>query len=470
MKYTVALLCLCFSCTLFAQEVKWGRPHQKPDKNLHISQVVGKTTAGIFTLLTDMRTPAILPPVLQRFNGDLKLEKQVPLRLHFPWGDPKLETVVILKDRLHLLLGWEDEALQKYRVYTQEIDLETLQPIRAPRPIYEINWEKGVFEQPVGFKPSKDHSKLLIFNRFPYASGNWMRNWLLVCDDDLLPVWGVEPKFPWENETIHLIDYEIDNNGAVYVLATHQEQNKTKVATQGQYSTLVYFDQGRKLKWYDFNLGAATPQQMELELNNKGGIICGGLLGNRLGESIGSFVISIDLNNGGTQTHIHSFDPKELQQLAGSPKRLPDFQLKALHLEPDGNVSLLAEQFLPPFKGNAQRFYGEVLLVTYPADLNDRKLHMLSKNQVSFDQGYFDSFAYLVKGEQHLLLYNDKSKSPMRKASFTNDGSENTPLECPFGGKIKVRPSNCAAISNEAMWIYAETVDKKQYQVGLLEF
>jgi hypothetical protein len=36
--------------------------------------------------------------------------------------------------------------------------------------------------------------------------------------------------------------------------------------------------------------------------------------------------------------------------------------------------------------------------------------------------------------------------------------------------KVKVRPSNCAALSNQEMWIYAETLDKKSYQVALMQF
>lgn len=466
MKYTVALLCLCFSCTLFAQEVKWGRPHQKPDKNLHISQVIGKTSVGIFTLLTDMRTPAILPPVLQCFNTELKLEKQVPLRLHFDWGNPKLETAVILKDRLHLLLTLEDVDLGKLRLYTQEIDLQTLQAYRAPRPLYEINWEPGLFDEPIGFKVSADRSKLLIYNRFPNALNNWSRKWLLLCDENAVPLWGIEPQFPWESKGVHLLDYEVNNRGEVMVLATHRDMKNP----EPQYSILSYRELGRKLKWYDFNLSAAYPQQIAIQLNESEKIYCGGLLGNRENETKGAFAIAIDLQTGKVQTHIRSFSEEDLSAFQTVSKRLADFHLKGLHLGEDGSISILAEQFLPPFRGNEQRYYGQVLLISYTSDLNTRRLFSLHKNQVSFDQGYFDSFAYLVKGEQHLLLYNDKSKSPMRKACFTDKGTENTPLECPFGGKIKVRPSNCAALSNEAMWIYAETVDKKQYQVGLLEF
>lgn len=466
MKYAVALLCLCFSSSLFAQEVTWGRPHQKPDRNLHISQVIGKTSAGIFTLLTDMRTPAVLPPVLQCFNAELKLEKQVPLRLHFEWGDPKLETAVILQDRLHLILSLEDAGLGKLRLYTQEIDLQTLQAYRAPRPLYEINWEQGLFDEPIGFKVSEDRSKLLVFNRYPNALNNWSRKWILLCDENVVPLWSIAPNFPWDNRGVHILDYEVNNRGEVMVLATHRD----KTNPEPQYSILSYRELGRKLKWYDFDLSAAYPQQIAIQLNESEQIYCGGLLGNRENETKGAFAIAIDLQSGRVQTHIHSFTPADLQALEAVPKRMSDFQLRGLHVGADGGISILAEQFLPPFRGNDQRYYGQVLLISYSSDLKTRRLFGLNKNQVSFDQGYFDSFVYLAKGEQHLMLYNDKSKSPMRKACFTSQGAENTPLECPGSDKIKVRPKNCAALSDEALWIYAETADKKQYQVGLLKF
>jgi hypothetical protein len=144
--------------------------------------------------------------------------------------------------------------------------------------------------------------------------------------------------------------------------------------------------------------------------------------------------------------------------------------LRALNIGNNGNISLVAEQFLPPFRGNDQRFYGQVLLISYAADLSSRKLFNLSKSQVSFDQGYFDSFTYLAKDQQFLLLYNDKSKSPMRKTCFNAKGTQNTALEYTGAEKLKVRPSNCMALSSQELWIYAETADKKHYQVGLLGF
>ncbi|MDX2068179.1 MAG: hypothetical protein SFV55_07110 [Haliscomenobacter sp.] len=470
MKYLVATVCTLMYLGLVAQDVKWGRPHQKPDKNLHISQVVGKTSAGIFTLLTDMREPAILPPVLQHFNTDLKLEKQVPLRLDFELGRLKLEKAVILKDRLHLLLSLEDELNGKLRVFTQEVNPQSLQVYQAPRQIYEINWEKGIFDAYLGFKVSADHSKLLIYNRFPYANGNWLRKWLLVCDEDLLPLWSIEPKFPWEDHTIQLIDYEVDNRGEVCVLTAHHDKSESSSKLDPQYATLIYRNNGRKVKWHDFNLGAAVPQQIDLQLDNQSHLFCGGLLSNRINEICGAFVISIDVESGKTQTNIHSFSEEEMAALDGAPKRLPDFQLRALNVEKNGNISILAEQFLPPFRGNDQRYYGQVLLIRYSADLSSRKLFNLSKSQVSYDQGYFDSFAYLGNDQQYLLLYNDKSRSPMRKAHFSAKGAEDTPLEYPGTEKIKVCPRNCAALSNEELWIYAETADKKHYQVGLLGF
>jgi hypothetical protein len=97
-------------------------------------------------------------------------------------------------------------------------------------------------------------------------------------------------------------------------------------------------------------------------------------------------------------------------------------------------------------------------------------LQSLDKTQVSYDQGYFDSFAYLAKDDQMLLLYNDKSKSPMRQATFNGRGSQLSALEQGGTEKVKVRPSNCAALSNQEMWIYAETLDKKSYQVALMQF
>ena len=469
MKKLVALIVLLLPQLLFCQSVKWGRPHQKPDKNLHISQVIGRTPQAIYTLLTDMRDPALLPPVIQAFNTDLKLEKQIPLRLQYDQGTLNLEKAVLLNNRLHLLLSFNDLKTGKMRLYSQEINPENLQPYRAPRQVLELNWEEGIFTNPFGFETSPDHSKLLIYNRFPYASGNWLRNWLVVCDENAVPLWATEPVFPWQDQTIQLLGYKVNNEGTAMVLLSHTGMTIKDQAADPAYSIIAYSGKG-KSKAYPFNLGSGRPQQMLLELAADGRMICGGFFGSLSGDLTGSFVLAIDPVSGQVALNQQQFGPEELASIEGSPRRLSDFQLRGLHLDSNGGIALIAEQFLPPFRGNGQRFYGQVLMVCFTQDLANCKIQCLDKTQVSYDQGYFDSFAYLAKDDQMLLLYNDKSKSPMRQATFNGRGRQFSALEHAGTEKIKVRPSNCAALSNQEMWIYAETLDKKSYQVALMQF
>jgi len=469
MKTHVALIVLLVPQLLFCQSIKWGRPHLKPDKNLHISEVIGQTSQSIYTLLTDMRQPALLPPVIQVFNSDLKLEKQIPLRLQYDQGQLNLEKAVLLNNRLHLLLSFNDLKTGKMRLYTQEINPENLQPFRAPRQVYELNWEASLFGNPFGFEVSDDHTKLLIYNKFPYVSGNWRRNWLVVCDENALPLWATEPAFPWQDQTVHFMDYKVNNAGTAFVLLSHTGKTVEGQAAESTYDILAYSGQGDP-KSHPFNLGIAKPQEMVLQLTPEGRMICGGFFGNVVGDLTGAFVVSVDATFSEVQMNQQLFGAEELATMEGSPRRLPDFQLRDLHLDPQGSITMIAEQFLPPFRGNGQRFYGQVLMVCFTNNLANCKIQCLDKSQVSFDQGYFDSFAYLAKDDQLLLLYNDKSKNPMRKATFNGRNSQLSALEQGGAEKIKVRPSNCATLADGDMWIYAETLDKKSYQVALMHF
>lgn len=68
MKY-LALALLCgITLGSSGQKIQWGQLKQKLDKNTQISQVIGKTSMGIYTILTDMRSPPVFPPILRCFT------------------------------------------------------------------------------------------------------------------------------------------------------------------------------------------------------------------------------------------------------------------------------------------------------------------------------------------------------------------------------------------------------------------
>jgi hypothetical protein len=336
--------------------------------------------------------------------------------------------------------------------------------------IQEINWVEGLFDVPLGIKVSADRSKLLVYNFFPGTKENFGRNWLLTFDAQMKCLWSTTDKINQVDQDLLFLDYEITNMGEVMVLVSEAKKGLQSTAIDPKLIVLKYPGKGQSMEKYDLKLGVVDLQQSDLQLDNAGHLICGGLLSNRYNETNGAFVSVVDEQTKEVRTNVHYFSDAELKSLDGEPKRLVDYKLRTIHVAANGSITLLSEQFLPPFRGNNQQYYGQVLLVRYAADFSSCHLSSLNKSQVSFDRGYFDSFAYVAKGEQYLLLYNDKSKTPMRKAYFTSKGAEDTPLEYPGTEKIKVCPRNCVALSNQELWIYAETVDKKHYQVGLLGF
>lgn len=213
------------------------------------------------------------------------------------------------------------------------------------------------------------------------------------------------------------------------------------------------------------HLGNFNLQKAELELDNQGHVICAGLFNDGFQETLGAFASIIDQKTGEVKTHAGHFIDSELNSLTRASKHLTNFQFRGLQLSPSGRISLLAEQFLAGQRGNSS--HGQVLLLSYPPDLNSRSLINLYKNQVSADYGYFDSYALVAKDEQLVLMYNDKGKSAVFKASLNSSKAEH--LTTLGSDKTQICPRACAALPGGALWIYAETEDKKQYQVGLLK-
>ena len=82
------------------------------------------------------------------------------------------------------------------------------------------------------------------------------------------------------------------------------------------------------------------------------------------------FVSVVDEQTKAVRTNVHYFNETELKSLDGEPKRLLDYKLRTIHVAANGSITLLSEQFLPPFRGNNQHFYGQVLLIQYAADFS----------------------------------------------------------------------------------------------------
>jgi len=465
MKYLITILLFCEVLCLKAQKIQWGQLKQKLDKNAQISQVIGKTSLGIFTILTDVRSPAVLPPILQRYNAELELEKQVILRLESKYGSLKLERALLLDGRLYLIKRRYGPAGGRVRAFFQEIDLETLEPKHEPRIIQEINWVEGLFADPLPIKISADQRKMLVYNSFPGTPENLSRNWLTVFNADMKCEWSVSAKNSQIEPEALFLDYEVANSAEVMVMSTRAKKGVQRVSADPNFKVLHYGTNGQMLGQYDVHLGNFNLQKADLELDNQGHLICAGLFNDGFQETLGAFASVIDQKTGEVKTHAGHFIDAELNALNRVSKHLSNFQFRGLQISANGYISLLAEQFFAGSRGNSS--YGQVLLLSYPPDLNSRSLVNLYKNQVSADYGYFDSFALVAKNDQVVLLYNDKGKAAVFKVSLSSSKAEH--LTTLVDDKVPICPRSCAALPDGILWIYAETADKKYYQVGLLK-
>ena len=465
MKHLIVILLFCKVFCLEGQKIQWGELQQKLDKNVQIRQVIGRTSMGIFTLLKDVRRPAVLPPILQRYNNDLKLDKQLMLRLESESGSLNLERVLLLDGRLYVIGCRRGTVGGRVRAFSQEIDMETLEPKHEFRIILEINWVEGLFDDYLPIKISADQRKMLVYNGFPGIPENLSRNWLTVFDADMKCEWSLSAKNSQIDPETLFLDYEVANNAEVMVLSAHAKKGVPIVSVDPNFKVLHFGANGQMLRQYEVHLGNFNLQKAELELDNQGHVICAGLFNDGFQETLGAFASIIDQKTGEVKTHAGHFINSELNSLTRVSKRLTNFQFHGLQLSPNGRISLLAEQFLAGQSGNSS--HGQVLLLTYPPDLNSRSLINLYKNQVSADYGYFDSFALLVKDEQLVLMYNDKGKSAVFKVLLSSSKVEH--LTTLGSDKTQICPRACAALPGGALWIYAETEDKKQYQVGLLK-
>ena len=545
-KYSTTLFILInlfvFTNEIFAQkspefsgELTWGNEYKEPT-NSYLSEILGTDPSGFYALRRQLKgglmtggSPQKI--YIEKYNKDMKLKKSKQIDLRYKKKKRDFEKVLYLNNQFYLMTSFNNKAHKANYLFIQSIRKKSLTLSKKMKKIAETPARDEYREGKFNFHVSKDSSKVLIYSQLPYRKKESERFSLQVFDNQFEKVWEKNIQLPYPDNRFAITDYQVDNNGNVYLLGILYANSNGYMRrnTDYQYIILAYTENGEESEEYDVSLNGKFITDLTFRVGKDGKLVCSGFYSEKNTYSIkGTYFFQIDpktseVSNGNFKefdfdfvTEYYSDRKKRKAQKAerkGDKKRsaeLYQYSLNDLILRSDGGAVLIAEQYYmekqednrysSPYynRYNYNYRYRDNVNIDYHYHYNDIIVVNIKPNgeiqwasripkrqETTNDGGYYSSYATAIVRDKICFVYNDNGKNfgakkNNRRYKFNGsnsivvltevgmDGSVNTfPLGSNREQGIITRPKVCKQIGKRRVAIFGER--GKKFKFGNLE-
>jgi hypothetical protein len=344
-------------------EVSLGKELKRSDQK-GLQEIIGCDSDGVFTLQKKMtpfyslRNKQPYTYLLQQYNADMNLLQTNRLSLKKEGKPVSYEFVLQLKDAIYLFSSAYEEGKEKKHLFARKISKQTLQPVDDYIALAELNKEKlgGHFS----WRLSDNKSKLLLLYTY-FADGRQTYD-LHVFNNKLQKLWTKKNCMPHAANPFAIEQYEIDEEGNVYILSTsfkEERREKRKGTPDYTYHLTAYKKQGKEEQSYGIGLPGKFLTDIRIKIDREQDIIGGGFYAEEGTYSLeGSYFFSIDGNSSEVVAKsAESFAPGFLEEaenqfISGDKmefgtRQLRQFgyRLNSILLRKDGSVVLLGEKY-----------------------------------------------------------------------------------------------------------------------------
>ncbi len=387
---------------------------------------------------------------LEKYDLDLQLVEAQDIELLQRSRLGSLERIVQFGDELYMLNAYRDKKTRFNTLFIESIDLSTLEQQKDFRKIAEIDYSgypndnSGVFD----YKLSLDSSKMLVFYALPFDRNGQEEFGFHVYDLGLKELWDRQILLPHEDRLYDLEDFQIDENGNVYILGrVYQDNRRPKVKGEPNYhyEITAFYESGTVQETYRVELGDKFLSDMKMAVDPQGDLICAGFYGARDDVNIlGSYFIKIDRESKALKAkHFDEFGIQFLtaNERKGKQKRLEkrakagrtvdigEYYLNDIIIRPDGGAFLVGEQFIIDINRTPMnsRFitdqylyhYNDIIVININPDGTIKWTQKIPKRQISEnDFGYYSSYTQYYRGDQLFFVFNDNA----RNLNYTGTG------------------------------------------------
>jgi hypothetical protein len=398
----------------------------------------------------------------------------------------KFEGVQVIGKHMVLISSFYDRHAKETAVYLQGID----DAGKLDTKIVEIEVVPGLANRKLwgygqGFEviSSDDKSKFVVVRRDRgYERLADSKVHLKVFDKDINPVWSGDLKIPVVNMVYNVYNYQLDNDGNVYLLIRKWKVDtkvsektgkvKLKLTLKSVFNptflyTIYHYDHKKEqFKGYDIDLGTRRITDIVFKANpNNNDIVCAGFYTNK-GNAYGWIRRGTDLYYGTRDaiggTFYARIDKSTAKVVASEAKdfdqnftklfakktsggktgsELLDFDLKSFAILEDGSAAIVAEKtFVNHYYFEDNMFtglyiewyayhYEDLLVVKFKGDGKVDWSLRIPKKQVTMDDGgYASSYIFNVSNNKMHFIFLDAK-------------STNAKLEKQTVAKQKLKPS-----------------------------
>lgn len=531
MKKSISLLgiFLMLSFLTFSQtqskkvDIKWG-PKQKASKRSTLAGLVGVDDDGFYAL---KRKAAIgkWKYTLELYDHEMNLKNEK--EIIYGKGDKQVdwEWILLFGDNLYLFTSKNSVQSKSHTLYVQELNKKSLLTVGRKKKLVTIDYSDQKRNNLGNFRYefSEDQTKLLIYHDLPFERTENEQVGFSVFDEDLKELWSKEYAIPVEDQLFEVRDYEITNDGDVYLLGKeYEEKAKNKRKGKPNFTYLILGANGKSddLKNYRVEISGKFLTDMQIAVAPNQDIVCGGFYSDEGTTSIkGSYFLRIDAST--KEIKSKSFNDfgidfitqnlterkeKKVKKKAdkGKDVELYEYDLDDIILDEQGNATLIGEQYFIRTRTynttNANGttttrtvyvyHYNDIIVIKADAKGNVQWTEKIPKRQITTnDGGFFSSYVVSNVDDKLYFIFNDNPKNlmetPQGKIYNFNKSKESLvvlvqmdkngkqvkePLFSSKDSKILTRPKVCTHLTKDQRYLLLFGQYKKTHRFARLKF
>ncbi len=453
------------SFSSFAQQdavpasINWGPELAEPNKTM-ITKVL--TSGGdLYAVRQKISAQALTGNkkiYIEKYNSQMEQTKSEDITLKYKGKHLDFEELISLNNNLFLLSSFHNKAKKKNYLFTQMINMRTLESGKTLKKIGEIDTRGINKEGHFGLHISRDSSKVMIFSNIPNKKGDPESFAVNVYNDQFEEVWSRNIRLPYNDDKFTVEEYRVDDRGNVYFLGVIY-QDKAKSRRRGQpnyqYTILAYTNNGEDYEEYKIKINDRFITDLTFRVADQGELICSGFYSDKGTYSVkGTYFFRL---NPDTQEMYNSnfkefdFDfltalmsdrrkaKAEKAERSGNTKKqaeLYSYSLDKLILRSDGGALLVAEQYFVERQNDNNRYgynygywganpwnrgfndieyyynYNDIIVVNIQPDGEIEWTARIPKRQETRnDGGYFSSYAMSIVRDKIYFIYNDNIRN-----------------------------------------------------------
>lgn len=504
--------------------ILWGPEQKEPRKSL-LSDIVGYDNTGIYVHKKHVFGLSFSTTAFTLEHYDLNMapinSAEIELKAEGKVAD--FETTLYIDNAMYLFSSYANRKLKKYNLYVQLVNKKTLLPEKELRLIAEMDYTGSNKETSGGFNfnISDDSSKVLVYHNLPSDKDENPKHVFYVLDKSMNQLWKKSVTLPYKNELFDVEKYEVDNLGNVHLIGlifNAKKQEKRIGKPNYKYQILSYYHNGNEFKEYPVNIEGIFLTDMQIAINDKKEIVCGGYYSSEGSFNIeGSYFIKInsqtkeitskDFQMFSVDFITQHFSDKEEKETKKDVKKgvEPGLFKYALHdiiLGEDGTTWLIGEQFyiqqVINHSSDAQGklmtsttfifHHNDIIIINISPDGKIVWSQKIAKRQVDRnEQGIYSSYLLSKWKDKLLFVFNDNAKNITYKgegkpADFDKDSESivtlvtidkqgNQTRESLFAladAHVMIRPSVCEQISAKELVLFGQK--KKLHRFAKVTF